>query len=73
MSADNPNDGLEIGPTIEPLDAGVAARFEDIGELGRGGMGDVHRMRERGLNRVVALKVIQGWAYILPTIVFRKI
>jgi eukaryotic-like serine/threonine-protein kinase len=38
-------------------------RYEDVGLIGRGGMGEVRRVRDRVLNRVVAMKVLR-WEYI---------
>lgn len=37
---------------------GLPDRFEDLGPLGRGGMGEVRRVRDRRLERVMALKVL---------------
>ncbi len=42
-------------PTVDPL-----ARYEMLGVLGRGGMGEVHRVRDRVLNREVAMKLVRS-------------
>jgi serine/threonine protein kinase len=46
--------GLELAPG-----AVVAGRYEIIEELGRGGMGQVFRVRDRELDEVVALKTLK--------------
>ncbi len=35
-------------------------RYEDLGPLGEGGMGEVRRVRDRDLNRTMAMKVIRA-------------
>ena len=42
-------------PKGDPL-----ARYERLGVLGKGGMGEVWRVRDRDLNRVMALKVVRA-------------
>ncbi|MCA9567733.1 MAG: SUMF1/EgtB/PvdO family nonheme iron enzyme [Myxococcales bacterium] len=46
-------DTLEL-PEMAPLD-----RYEDLGLIGIGGMGEVRRMRDRRLGRVVAMKFLR--------------
>jgi serine/threonine-protein kinase len=35
-------------------------RYEDLGPIGEGGMGEVRRVRDRDLNRVMAMKVVRA-------------
>ncbi|MFT3706939.1 MAG: protein kinase [Archangium sp.] len=53
-------DGVRLGPRPPVLNAGdvVGERFEVLGPLGRGAMGEVYRARDRKLERQVALKVL---------------
>lgn len=58
-------DGSE-GDEVPTADQGPAedrlpriGRYEDLGFLGRGGMGEVRRVRDPALNRVLALKILR--------------
>jgi len=37
----------------------IATRYEELGLLGRGGMGEVHRVRDRRFDRILAMKVMR--------------
>jgi serine/threonine protein kinase len=50
-------------PFYDPSRDGVpweGSRFEVLERLGRGGMGEVYRVRDRELDEILALKLIQG-------------
>jgi serine/threonine-protein kinase len=46
------------GPPLDELLAPYGERIEDTGVIGRGGMGEVHRVYDRNIRRFAALKVL---------------
>ncbi len=59
-------DGPSPAPDAEAL-ARLAARYDDLGRIGHGGMGLVHRVYDRLLERTVALKVVRPSVQGTPT------
>ena len=50
----------ETTAEVAPIPTAGPDRYDDLGPIGIGGMGEVRRVRDRELNRVLAMKVIQG-------------
>ncbi len=64
VSSEPPREALE--PRVIGLD-----RYEDLGLLGEGGMGEVRRVLDRDLNRVMAMKIIRPELLAHRTVVAR--
>ena len=54
-----PGAGPARGPESPPSGALIADRYVDLGLLGRGGMGEVRRVHDQVLGRVVAIKLLR--------------
>ncbi|MCB9744677.1 MAG: serine/threonine protein kinase [Alphaproteobacteria bacterium] len=51
---------LDLGDRIPDGPSGEFGRYQPLGELGRGGMGEVLRVMDPVLNRAVAMKIIKA-------------
>ena len=71
--------GLTLAPDSEPEERarfsgpGAHERYEDLGPLGEGAMGEVRRVRDRDLNRTMAMKVIRADLMKHPSVLARFI
>jgi len=64
---DFPEDGESLSTGRAPL----PTRYEELGVLGVGGMGEVLRVRDRSLNRILAMKVLHARLMDSPALVSR--
>ncbi|MCB9741904.1 MAG: SUMF1/EgtB/PvdO family nonheme iron enzyme [Alphaproteobacteria bacterium] len=54
------DESLPAAPRLHPAPRGRLGRYEVLGRIGAGGMGEVLRVLDPNLNRVMALKVLHG-------------
>ncbi len=64
LDLDFPRD--ETNAEVAPMPTAGPDRYDDLGPIGVGGMGEVRRVRDRELNRVLAMKVIQAPLMLKP-------
>jgi eukaryotic-like serine/threonine-protein kinase len=63
--------GVESPQPTPPTTGTTLARYDDLGLLGKGGMGEVRRIRDRELNRKLAMKIIHKGILDKPAAVAR--
>ena len=64
---DGPLEGGPLGSAASP-EVMMPDRYEDLGRIGQGAMGEVRRVRDRHLQRTLAMKVIHTGIMVRPTL-----
>ncbi len=66
-------DSVDLEPDDLPMGeaAEIADRYIDLGPLGAGGMGEVRRVRDRELNRTLAMKIVHPNVVRHPSMIAR--